>query len=116
MQFLFRHQIAEAFNASGRATDLVVFFCTFIGVSWAFAGAQFVSNAAFNNLGRASLSSWFNWGKATLGTIPFALIGADMAGPEGILAGTAIGSVIFGVASVAVAYRIARRSASGASR
>lgn len=114
--FLFRHQIAEAFNASGRATDLVVFFCTFIGVSWAFAGAQFVSNAAFNNLGRASLSSWFNWGKATLGTIPFALIGADMAGPEGILAGTAIGSVIFGVASVAVAYRIARRSASGASR
>jgi Na+-driven multidrug efflux pump len=114
--FLFRHQIAEAFNASGRATDLVVFFCTFIGVSWAFAGAQFVANAAFNNLGRPKLSSWFNWGKATLGTIPFALTGAWIAGPEGILAGTAIGSVIFGIASVAVAFRIVARSSAGAAR
>lgn len=114
--FLFRHQIAEAFNAAGRTLDLVVFFCTFIGVSWAFAGGQFVANAAFNNLGRAALSSWFNWAKATLGTIPFAIIGARLGGPEGLLAGTALGSVIFGVASVMVAYRIVRRSESGAAR
>ena len=108
--FLFRHQIAEAFNAAGRTVDIVVFFCTFIGISWAFAGAQFVSNAAFNNLGRPNLSTWFNWGKATLGTIPFALVGAHLAGPEGVLAGIALGSVIFGVASVLTAYRIAARS------
>ena len=108
---LFRHQIAEAFNASGRSVDIVVFFCTFIGISWAFAGAQFVSNAAFNNLGRPKLSTAFNWGKATLGTIPFALVGAMIGGPEGLLAGTAIGSVIFGVASVIVAYRVVRQSA-----
>jgi hypothetical protein len=104
----------EAFNAAGRTVDIVVFFCTFIGVSWAFAGAQFVANAAFNNLGRAKLSSWFNWGKATLGTIPFALVGAEVGGPEGILAGTAIGAVIFGIASVATAYRIVRKSEAGA--
>ena len=72
-----------------------------------FAGAQFVANAAFNNLGRPNLSSLFNWAKATIGTIPFAMVGADMAGPEGVLAGTAIGSVIFGIASVYAAYRIA---------
>ena len=112
--FLFRHQIAEAFNAAGRTVDIVVFFCTFIGVSWAFAGAQFVANAAFNNLGRPKLSTWFNGGKATLGTVPFALVGAYIGGPEGILAGTAIGSVIFGIASVATAYRIVQQS--GASR
>jgi putative MATE family efflux protein len=112
--FIFRNHIAEAFNAAGRTVDIVVFFCTFIGVSWAFAGAQFVANAAFNNLGRAKLSSWFNWGKATLGTIPFALVGAEMGGPEGILAGTAIGAVIFGIASVATAYRIVRKSEAGA--
>jgi putative MATE family efflux protein len=114
--FIFRHQIAEAFNAAGRTVDIVVFFCTFIGVSWAFAGAQFVANAAFNNLGRAKLSTWFNWGKATLGTIPFALVGAHLGGPEGILAGTAIGAVIFGIASVATAYRVVQSSAAGASR
>ena len=113
--FIFRHHIAEAFNAAGRTVDIVVFFCTFIGISWAFAGAQFVANAAFNNLGRAKLSTWFNWGKATLGTIPFALVGARLGGPEGILAGTALGSVIFGIASVVTAYRIVRRSEAGAS-
>ena len=108
--FLFRHQIAEAFNASGRTVDIVVFFCSFIGISWAFAGAQFVANAAFNNLARPNLSTAFNWGKATLGTVPFALAGAHYGGPEGVLVGTAIGSVIFGVASVFTAYRIARQS------
>lgn len=46
------------------------------------------------------------WGKTTLGTIPLALHGAAAAGPEGVLAGTAIGSVIFGIASVLAAYRI----------
>ena len=105
--FVFRHDIAEAFRASGRTIDIVVFFCTFIAISWAFAGAQFVANAAFNNLGRPNLSTWFNWGKATLGTIPFAMAGAAWGGPEGILTGTAVGSVIFGIASVSTAYRIA---------
>lgn len=109
--FLFRHQIAEAFRASGRTIDIVVFFCTFIAISWAFAGAQFVSIAAFNNLGRAKLSTMFNWGKATLGTIPFAMLGARYAGPEGVLVGTALGSIIFGVASVYVAFRIVRQIA-----
>jgi putative MATE family efflux protein len=106
--FVFRHQIAEGFNAAGRSVDIVVFFCTFIGISWAFAGAQFVANAAFNNLGRPKLSTLFNWGKATLGTIPFALLGAQLGGPEGLLVGTAIGSVVFGIAAVIAAYRIVR--------
>ena len=114
--FLFRHQIVAAFHATGGAAELILFFCTFIGVSWAFAGAQFVSNAAFNNLARPKLSTWFNWGKATLGTIPFAMAGAHLAGPEGILGGTAVGSVIFGIASVWTAYRIVALSERGAAR
>lgn len=104
--FLLRHQIAALFSASGRTTDLVLFFCSFIAGSWAFAGAQFVAAAAFNNLGHPNTSTVFNWGKATLGTIPFAIYGAHIAGPEGVMAGMALGSVIFGVASVAWAYRI----------
>ena len=107
--FIFKHDIAEAFRASGRTVDLVVFFCTFVAVSWAFAGGQFVANAAFNNLGRPNLSTWFNWGKATVGPIPFAMAGAQMGGPEGVMVGTAAGSVIFGIASVLAASRIAGR-------
>jgi putative MATE family efflux protein len=104
--FLLRHQIADAFHASGRTTEIVVFFCCFIAVSWAFAGAQFVANAAFNNLGRPTLSTWYNWGKATLGTIPFGFVGANYMGPEGVLIGTAVGSVVFGVASSIAAFRV----------
>jgi putative MATE family efflux protein len=104
--FLLRHEIAELFSAAGRTVDLVLFFCSFIAGSWAFAGAQFVAAAAFNNLGHPNMSTVFNWGKATLGTIPFAIYGAHIAGPEGVMAGMALGSIIFGVASVAWAYRI----------
>jgi putative MATE family efflux protein len=104
--FLFRHEIAEIFQASGRTKELVVFFCTWIALSWAFAGAQFVSNAACNNLGKATHSTWFNWGKATIGTIPFAIVGGHFYGPEGIMAGIAVGSVVFGIASVWWAFRI----------
>jgi putative MATE family efflux protein len=103
---LFRSQIADAFQAVGQTRVLVIFFCTWIAVSWAFAGAQFVAQAAFNNLGRPTLSTWYNWGKATVGTIPFAMAGIAMAGVEGMMIGTAIGTVIFGIASVAHAFRI----------
>ena len=104
--FALRNHIANVFSASPRATELVIFFATYVGVSWAFAGAQFVGAAAFNNLGRPGLSTWFNWGKATLGTIPFAMVGAAYWGPEGIMLGTAIGAVLFGIASVWAAFRV----------
>ncbi len=104
--FALRNHIASIFSASPRATELVVFFATYVGVSWAFAGAQFVGAAAFNNLGRATLSTWFNWGKATLGTIPFAWAGAHYWGPEGIMAGTALGAILFGIVSAWMAYRV----------
>jgi putative MATE family efflux protein len=104
--FFFRQGIADSFKSSGRTRDLVVFFCTYVAVSWAFAGAQFVANAAFNNLGRPGLSSWTNWAKATVGTVPFAMVGAAIAGPEGIMAGIAVGAVVFGVTSVVMAFRI----------
>lgn len=109
--FAFRHEIAELFRASGRTHELVLFFCSFIAASWAFAGAQFVASAAFNNLGHPNTSTVFNWAKATVGTIPFAIYGAEVAGPEGVMVGVAIGSIIFGVASVAWAYRIVAKVA-----
>ncbi len=104
--FLFRNQIADIFQASGRTHELVIFFCTYVALSWAFAGAQFVSNAVCNNLGKATHSTAFNWAKATLGTIPFAIVGGHYWGAEGIMASIAAGSVIFGIASVWWAFRI----------
>ena len=104
--FLLRNNIANLFSAKERAAELVVFFATYIAISWAFIGMLFVANAAFNNLGKAAYSTYFNWGRATLGTIPFALVGAAYWGAEGVMAATAIGSVLFGIGAAVTAFRM----------
>lgn len=98
--FLLRDLIVNAFDVTGDAADLVRFFCVIIAASGIFQGMLFTSNAAFNNLGFPTYSTLFNWGKATLGTIPFVWAGAELGGPEGILAGQAIGTVIFGLLAI----------------
>ncbi|MBQ0711952.1 MAG: MATE family efflux transporter [Porticoccus sp.] len=106
---LMQNYIVEAFRAQPAAAALIQFFCTFIAISFIFSGAQFISNAAFNNLGRPLWSTWANWGKATLGTIPLVWLGAKLYGAEGILAGQAVGGVLFGVLSIVLALRLTRR-------
>ncbi|MBG1233428.1 MATE family efflux transporter [Aestuariivirga litoralis] len=107
--FLFRHEMASAFSVTGRAAELVVFFATYIAASWAFVGAQFVAMAAFNNLGKPGYSTLVNWGKATIGTIPFAIAGAAIAGAEGIMVGIALGGIVFGVVSVFMAWSLVKK-------
>ena len=63
------------------------FFCQLSGFIWFFVGLLFVANASFNNLGYPLLSTFFNWGRATLGMIPFAYLGAQIGGPKGALVG-----------------------------
>jgi Na+-driven multidrug efflux pump len=75
------------------------------------------ANAAFNNLGMPLLSTLFSWGRATLGTIPLAFVGAHYAGPKGALVGCVFGAVVFGVVALVFAYRgIARLERENASR
>ncbi|WP_346359035.1 MATE family efflux transporter [Bosea sp. (in: a-proteobacteria)] len=102
---LLRHQIAALFGTGGETAELVAFFCLIAGPMWLFVGALFVANAAFNNLGMPFYSTLFSWGRATLGTVPLAWLGAQYAGPKGALAGAALGAVLFGVAALVTAYR-----------
>lgn len=96
--------ITQAFSADGEAANIIRFFCLFVAGSFIFNGALFVSNAAFNNLGFAVYSTVFNWGRATLGVIPFVWIGKAW-GPEGVLAGWGLGGIVFGILSVIVCFR-----------
>jgi len=98
--------IVRAFNAGPDAAALVHLFCVFVSFSFMFNGALFVANAAFNNLGRPLRSTVFNWAKATLGTVPFVLAGAHIAGAGGVLLGQAAGSVVFGAIAAYFAYRL----------
>ncbi|MEE9360080.1 MAG: MATE family efflux transporter [Hyphomicrobium sp.] len=97
--------IAGAFDATGETADLIVFFCRALPPSFVFLGALFVANAAFNTLGRPHYSTALNWGRATLGTVPLVQAGAVLAGATGVLAGSVLGSVIFGILAVWLAYR-----------
>lgn len=105
--------VAHLFGASGETADLVIFFCRVSGFLWFFLGGIFVANAAFNNLGFPLLSTLFNWGRATLGTVPFVTLGASHYGPKGGYVGMAVGATLFGVLAVAFSYfvieRLARR-------
>ncbi|MDA7423280.1 MATE family efflux transporter [Thalassococcus lentus] len=101
--FVLRAPIAALFDADGITRDLVFLFCGPLALAFFFNGVIFVTNAAFNNLGHPFKSTLINWGRHTLGTIPFVLVGAAMFGAPGVLIGQAIGGVIFaGVAWIAL--------------
>src|SRR5262249_12276566 len=103
--------IVKLFGAQGETARLVLFVCRYGGVLWLFLGAIFVANAAFNNLGSPLLSTLFNWGRATLGTIPFVTLGAAHFGPEGGYMGLIAGSAVFGAGAVLAAYGVTARLA-----
>lgn len=111
--FIARDPIVALFEADGDAAGLVILFCTYVAASFIFNGALFVANASFNNLGFATYSTVFNWGKATIGTLPFVWLGAQMewggGGAQGVLIGQAMGSVVFGLAAVITAYLVMQK-------
>lgn len=100
-----RAPLTRLFELQGVAADLFGFFCLVSGGVWFFAGLLFLSNASFNNLGFPFYSTILNWGRATLGTVPPALLGAHLYGPKGVIAGVGLGSVIFGLAGITLAFR-----------
>lgn len=97
--------LIRAFSLDGQAALLLQAFCSWLAASFFFAGALFVANAAFNNLGRPLWSTGFNWARATLGTIPLAWWGARY-GPVGVLAGQALGTAVFGTLAMWIAFRL----------
>jgi len=113
--FLVSPWLNWAFDARGENARLVTFFCTYGVVGWLFITCLFVANTAFNNLGFPLLATAFNWGRATLGTIPFVTIGARLGSPdhgvEGAILGAAAGAAIFGTGAVIAAYWVTARLA-----
>ncbi|MBX3569925.1 MAG: MATE family efflux transporter [Rhizobiaceae bacterium] len=106
---IFASPIAALFGAQGLARDMIIFFCHFAAGSFLFNGAIFVASAAFNNLGFPTYSTAFNWGRSTLGVIPFVWAGGTYFGANGVIAGWGLGAVVFGVLSVVVCFRVIRR-------
>ena len=63
--------IAAMFDVDGEGATFIIFFCRYGVAAWLFVTCLFVANTVFNNLGYPLLAMLFNWGRATIGTIPF---------------------------------------------
>ncbi len=107
--FLFRAPIADLFNAQGVARDLVYLFCGPLALMWYFNGVIFITNAGFNNLGHPFRSTMINWGRQTVGTVPFVLLGAQLWGAQGVMIGWAIGGLVFAGVALLLFRRMLRR-------
>lgn len=112
--FVFREPIADLFNTTGEARDLVILFCGPLALAFFFNAALFTTNAAFNNLDRPTYAALLNWGRHTLGTLPFAWLGAQWMGAGGVLIGQYAGGAIFAVLSIWMARRLIDGHATGA--
>jgi putative MATE family efflux protein len=106
-----RDFVAWAFQLTGEAADIVRFFCLVSGPGWACIGLLFCANSAFNNLGFPLRATAVNWGRASFGTLPFALIGAWYAGPKGVIAATLAAGAIFGIGAMIMAHAAVGRLA-----
>ena len=97
--FALREPVAALFEAEGVTRTLLFLFMGPLALLWFFNGTIFVANAAANNLGRPFQSTWVNWGRHTLGTIPFVMAFAWWLGAPGVLIGQAVGGIVFGLAA-----------------
>ena len=107
--FALRGPIADLFQAEGQTRDILYLFCGPLALMFVFNGWIFVANAACNNLGAPMQSTVVNWGRHTLGTLPFALVASGWWGAEGVLIGQSVGGVLFGAVAIWLALRVIDR-------
>ena len=101
--------IVLAFDASPEAADLIAVFCLLLVPLAYFQGILFLANAAFNNLGKALYATASNFGRVTVGTIPFVYLGAVWYGAEGALIGQSIGAAVIAVLGVILCLALINR-------
>lgn len=88
--------VGRAFGLTVAGTEVIRAF-TLVGVGgFVFIGALFVSNAAFNNLGRPGYSTLVNWLKDGVFSWPAAAMLAGVFGASGVIYGQALAGAIMG--------------------
>lgn len=101
------------FKLSDGGADLLSTFIIFVIPLSYFNGLLFVSNSAFNNLKRPLWASFLNWGRQTVGILPFIYIGSLYFGADGILIGQVLGAVAFSVFGILLSFHLVKGYESG---
>lgn len=97
--------VIAAFALTGQGAEVVRAFTT-VGVGgFIFIGALFVSNAAFNNLGKPARSTLVNWAKDGVFSWPAAALLAPVFGAPGVIYGQALAGAVVGLGAVIWGWR-----------
>ena len=101
--------IVAGFGLAGPGAEVLRAFTRFGAGAFLFTGALFVSNAAFNNLGRPAWATGFNWSRDAL-AIPVlgAVIGGAF-GASGVVAIQALAALLVGTLAALTALRYVER-------
>ncbi|MEZ5716784.1 MAG: MATE family efflux transporter, partial [Paracoccaceae bacterium] len=100
--------IADGFGLSPEAAHIVKVFSLYAVGSFFFTGALFVSNSAFNNLGRpfwATVANWLRDG-VLIGVLAFSF--GALWGETGVVFAQAAANVLVGTAAAWVGWRLVR--------
>jgi putative MATE family efflux protein len=97
--------IISLFSLSEEAASVVKAFTYVSAGGFVFAGALYVSNASFNNLGRPIYSTMFNWLKDGVLMWPMCILMGGYFAAPGVVYGQGIAWVIAGIASTIVGWR-----------
>jgi putative MATE family efflux protein len=101
--------IATGFSLQGPGIDVLHAFANFGAGAFLFTGALFVSNAAFNNLGRPAWSTGFNWTRDAL-AIPILGVAIGGAfGAMGVVVIQALAAFLVGTLAAITALRYVDR-------
>jgi Na+-driven multidrug efflux pump len=101
--------IASSFGLGPEGAQIVRVFAFYAAGTFVFTGALFVSNAAFNNLGRPLWATAANWARDAILMAPFAFgLGAIYAG-GGVIMGQALANTLAGLFAAWIGWRFVRR-------
>jgi len=107
--WLLRDVAISVFLLGPDSAKVVAAFTNLAAGGFVFTGVLFVSNAAFNNLGRPLWSTGFNWMRDGLLMLPVCWLMAGWLGAEGVVYGQAMAGVIAGALAALFAWRFVAR-------
>lgn len=108
---LVRNPVAGLFGLEGLSREVFLAFMLIGAGGYMFAGALFVSNAAFNNLGKPIYSTFCNWFRDGVLIYPCCvMMGLWLAAP-GVVYGQALAAILAGTVAMTWSWRFVNKLA-----
>jgi len=101
--------IVAGFGLAGPGAEVFRAFTTFGAGAFLFTGVLFVSNAAFNNLGRPAWSTGFNWSRDALAIPVLGFVIGGAFGATGVVVIQALAVLLVGTLAALTALRYVER-------